>query len=75
MHALRTTPWAAEQPQAAEACLSGAEIERQIGERLKRSQSSSTDERDLLVFLEDAFAPELDQRIAQARCGDAGSRP
>ena len=30
IHALRTTPWAKEQPAAAEACLSGAEIERQI---------------------------------------------
>jgi hypothetical protein len=34
IHALRRTPWAAEQPAAAEACLSGAEIRRQIDARI-----------------------------------------
>src|SRR3974390_675672 len=37
--ALRNTPWTKEQPPAAEACLSGAEIERQIVDRLKLLQS------------------------------------
>ena len=30
IHGLRAAPWAAEQPPAAEACLCGREIERQI---------------------------------------------
>ena len=30
IYGLRTAPWAAEQPPAAEACLNGGEIERQI---------------------------------------------
>ena len=34
IHRLRTTPWAIEQPLAAEACLCGDEIERQIRQRL-----------------------------------------
>ena len=33
IHALKRKPWAAEQPTAAEACLSGAEIERQLSAR------------------------------------------
>src|SRR5205823_2264317 len=41
VHALRETPWAAEQPLAAEACLSGAEIERQLSMRLARLQTVS----------------------------------
>ena len=50
IHALRTTPWAKEQPAAAEACLSGAEIERQIMARLAHLRDLSG-EGDLARFL------------------------
>ena len=40
IHGLRAAPWAAEQPPAAEACLSGSEIERQIQGRLARLRDS-----------------------------------
>ena len=36
IHEMRGTAWAAEQPPASEACLSGAEIERQIDARMTR---------------------------------------
>ena len=51
IHALRSTPWAKEQPLAAEACLSGTEIERQIAARLARLQLIAN-EPDLAEFLE-----------------------
>jgi hypothetical protein len=51
IHGLRTTPWAAEQPLAAEACLSGHEIVRQIGGRLTRLRAVASDERELLDFI------------------------
>ena len=35
IHRLRATPWAAKQPHASEACLSGTEIVRQINSRLR----------------------------------------
>ncbi len=74
VHALRTLPAAAEQPLAAEACLSGREIERQLGERLARLRALAPDEPALARFLDDAFAPQLSRRIAdaKAKAGAAG---
>ncbi len=43
IHALRATPWATEQPPAAEACLCGDEIERQIeSERVDELRSAAS---------------------------------
>ena len=66
IYALRNTPWAKEQPQAAEACLSGAEIERQIAERLTRLLRFS-DERDLRAFLEESFVPAFQRGLINAK--------
>ena len=66
IHALRTTPWAKEQPAAAEACLSGAEIERQITARLARLRDLSG-EGDLARFLNHAFGPALEREIVKAK--------
>ena len=66
IHALRTTPWAKEQPSAAEACLSGGEIERQIMARLARLRDLSG-EGDLARFLNHAFDPALEREIVKAK--------
>jgi hypothetical protein len=70
IHALRKTPWASEQPIAAEACLSGREIERQLGERLSRLLSLPLKEwveHDLAAFLENCFMPVRDRLLAKAK--------
>jgi len=66
IHALRTTPWAKEQPSAAEACLSGAEIERQIMARLAYLRDLSG-EGDLARFLNHTFSPALEREIVKAK--------
>jgi len=66
IHALKTTPWAKEQPSAAEACLSGAEIERQITARLARLRALSG-ESDLARFLNHTFGPALEREIVKAK--------
>ena len=65
IHALRIVPAAQEQPLAAEACLSGLEIERQIAERFTRLQR--TKESDLLLFLDKTFAQSLEYERNKAR--------
>jgi len=67
LHALRTTPWAAEQPPAAEACLCGAEIERQITGRLTRLRAVAGRESELIDFIENSIAARLAAEVAQAR--------
>jgi Ser/Thr protein kinase RdoA (MazF antagonist) len=67
VHALRRAPGAAEQPPAAEACLSGREIERQISERLERLGALSGEEPELADFLSRSFAPAFDAARADAR--------
>jgi hypothetical protein len=57
----------AEQRHAAEACLSGAEIERQIAVRLKKLQQLPAGEKSLHAFLQVSFSPAFDRLIAQAR--------
>jgi len=59
IHGLRAAPWAAEQPPAAEACLNGREIERQIQGRLERLCGVPRDERELIDFIDNSVAPRL----------------
>jgi phosphotransferase family enzyme len=56
IHGLRSTPWAAEQPPAAEACLCGSEIERQIQGRLARLRDTASDELELIDFIDNSVA-------------------
>jgi hypothetical protein len=67
IHGLRTTPWAAEQPLAAEACLSGSEIERQIAARISRLQAVSRGEPELIDFLENDFVAAFAEATARSR--------
>ncbi|MGA2940963.1 MAG: phosphotransferase [Xanthobacteraceae bacterium] len=79
IHALNATPWAAKQPPAAEACLSGEEIVRQIKTRLDRLRVVGHDEVELIEFIDNSFAAafyglvqESKQRLARA-CLDFAS--
>lgn len=72
VHALRTTSWAKEQPYAAEACLSGTEIERQIAERLTRLQSIAG-EPELQAFLTTTFAPGFEGELARTKADMAAN--
>jgi len=67
IHRLRETPWAAQQPLAAEACLSGHEIERQIEARLCRLQGLAAAESELADFLDKSFGPAFALARTQAR--------
>ena len=67
VHALRTTPWASGQPSAAEACLCGAEIERQITARLMRLRAVGATEIDLIDFIENSIVAPLATEVARAR--------
>jgi hypothetical protein len=67
IHTLRLVPEAAEQPYAAEACLSGREIERQLRARLALLKKVAAAEPDLRAFLSRAFAPAFDRHLAAAR--------
>lgn len=65
IHALRAMPWAAEQPAAAEACLAGAEIDRQIRNRIARLQALPGED-ELQAFLADDFRPLWRRAVDQA---------
>jgi hypothetical protein len=67
VHRLRTTPFAREQPLAAEACLSGREIARQIAERLARLRQAAPEEQELVDFLKNSFEPEFAGAGARSR--------
>lgn len=67
VHGLRDAADAREQPLAAEACLSGAEIERQIGMRLAGLSALSPEEDDCRKFLGGTFAPAFERLLAGAR--------
>jgi hypothetical protein len=73
VHALRDTPWAAEQPLAAEACLSGVEVERQLSMRLARLRAQSAGEPDLADFLEHSVVPARERLIATAKSNMAAA--
>lgn len=67
IHALREAPDAARQPRAAEACLSGPEIERQIGGRLAKLLALPAEDADCLAFLREDFALAFERLKARAR--------
>jgi hypothetical protein len=67
MHALRKSPLAMAQPLAAEACLAGREIARQIEERLARLRSAAADHKELIEFLDDSFVEAFARWCAAAR--------
>ena len=75
VHGLREAPEAAEQPLAAEACLSGAEIERQIGDRLTRLRALVADELELGEFLEPHLHAGVRAGSRRAQAWRAGRRP
>jgi hypothetical protein len=66
IHMLRQTPSFGRHRHAAEACLSGVEIEQQIGRRLEVLQTLSIEE-SLQAFLEESFSPAFVQLLARAR--------
>jgi hypothetical protein len=74
VHALRKSPCAAAQPLAAEACLSGGEILRQVGDRFARLRDVTAPDEELIDFLEHSFAPQFADWSASARslAADAG---
>ena len=67
VHMLRHTCTFAEDRHAAEACLAGTEIERQIATRLKKLKELPPAEESLHMFLENSFAPAFDRLVARAR--------
>ena len=67
IHGLRAAPWAAQQPPAAEACLNGGEIERQIKGRLARLRDTARDEHELIDFIDNSVAPRLALESPKAR--------
>lgn len=66
VHHLRATSWAKEQPFAAEACLSGAEIVRQVAERLARLRAMP-DESELAAFLDTSLSPAFTSETERAK--------
>jgi len=67
VHALRHAPEAAKQPAAAEACLCGSEVERQLRARLALLERLGAVEPDLGTFLAHAFAPACVHYLAEAQ--------
>lgn len=67
LHALRHAPEAQDLPLAAEACLSAAEIERQIRARRARLAEPCADERELAAFLDSSFSPLLERALLRAK--------
>jgi Phosphotransferase enzyme family len=74
IHDLRTTPWALEQPLAAEACLCGSEIVSQVEGRFRRLQDLPERDPDLIDFLDNSFASTFAEAVTQSRreLGSAG---
>jgi fructosamine-3-kinase len=82
IHALRTTQWAGQQPAAAEACLSGTEIGRQLSARRARLQSIAAENLELADFLDKTFDPahrrlldEAQERLVAERLDFAADLP
>jgi len=67
VHALRKSPCAAAQPLAAEACLCGREILRQVSERFARLRDVTPPDEELIDFLEHSFAPQFANWSGAAR--------
>jgi hypothetical protein len=67
IHDLRAAPCSAKQPLAAEACLSGREIVRQVEERLTKLRGVAPTETELVDFLDHSFALLFANWSASAR--------
>jgi hypothetical protein len=67
VHGLRRTPAIPVERHAAEACVSGAEVERQIEARLASLLQLPAEEAELFGFLLQQFAPVRDRLIVEAR--------
>jgi hypothetical protein len=67
VHGLRTSPCSAAQPLAAEACLSGREILRQVAERLAKLRAVTSREEELIDFIDNYLAPHFADWSASAR--------
>jgi hypothetical protein len=74
IHALRSLPEAAKQPLAAEACLSGREIARQIEMRLKWLRDAAGAQGELLDFLDHSFATAFARMAARAQAKLAAAK-
>jgi Phosphotransferase enzyme family len=72
IHDLRRMPEAGAQPMAAEACLAGVEIERQIDARLAFLQTLQS-EQELIDFIDASLVPERQHRVVDARCAAAAA--
>jgi hypothetical protein len=72
VHELRHLPEAAAQPMAAEACLAGVEIARQIDARLALLQTLRH-EQELIDFIDASLVPERKHRVVDARCAAAAA--
>jgi hypothetical protein len=71
LHELRRAPALPPSRLAAEACLSGAEIERQLRARFQQLVAVEG-EADLRAFLKSALAPTLEEFVARARREPSG---
>lgn len=67
VHALRKLPTLAHGRLASEACLSGAEIERQVAGRLSELAILTAEEPDLRAFLDCSFAPSWERLVAHSK--------
>jgi Phosphotransferase enzyme family len=67
IHELRQTRSSSEQPLAAEACLCGHEIERQIESRLLRLRDLAAADMELTDFIDNSFTAKLDLMLVRAR--------
>lgn len=74
IHELRATPQAMGRPLAAEACLSGEEIERQIKQRLTGLRDVARTEAELFEFIEHSFMAQFDGTCRQARAKMAAAK-
>ena len=73
-HAMRFAPGAVEQPAAAEACLSAAELDRQLSARRTRLEGLVASEPELFALLKESFDPAYQHLLARAKAGLAVAR-
>jgi hypothetical protein len=67
IHGLRGSSCATTQPLAAEACLSGREIVRQVEERVAKLKAVASPAKELVDFLGHSFVPQFATWLATAR--------
>lgn len=61
LHSLRSEPETADFALGTEACLSGSELTRQLDMRLERLQGGANEDPDFKKFLEEDFAPAIEE--------------